>query len=295
MNCLLTVFTPTYNRKHTLPLGYDALKRQTNKNFVWLIIDDGSTDGTEDLVRAWQSENTDFEIQYIYKSNGGLHTAYNVAIENIKTELCVCIDSDDYMPDDAVDKILNYWEKVRSENIAGFIGRDCYTNGRLIGDSFPNVDVVHIIELSDKYKYKGDTKMVLRTKLLKEVAPQPTYNGEKNFNPIYLMILIDYKYPFKLMNENLCFVEYAETGMSYNIFKQYVNSPNSFAALRIANINSPHASFRFKLKNYVHLGSSILLAKSRYFFKRTPNKLLLLMCLPLSCLLTFYIIKKANR
>lgn len=291
---LLTVFTPTYNRKHTLSLGYNALKRQTNKNFIWLIIDDGSTDGTESLVRAWQSEDTGFEIQYIYKPNGGLHTAYNVAIENIKTELCVCIDSDDYMPDDAVDKILNYWEKNHSENIAGFIGRDYYPDGRLIGDPFPNVEVVHIVELVDKYKYKGDTKMVLRTKLLKEVAPQPTYNGEKNFNPIYLMILIDYKYPFKLMNENLCFVEYAETGMSNNIFKQYVNSPNSFAALRISNIKSPHASFRFKLKNYIHLGSSILLAKNSHLFKQVPNKLFLMLCLPLSGLLTLYIIKKAG-
>ena len=73
----ITVFTPSYNRAHCLKNGYDALKRQTNKNFEWLIIDDGSIDNTAEVVKAWQSENNDFKIRYIYKENGGLHTGYN--------------------------------------------------------------------------------------------------------------------------------------------------------------------------------------------------------------------------
>lgn len=89
----LTIFTPTYNRKNTLILGYEALCRQTKKEFIWLIIDDGSTDGTSELVHGWMLADNGFEIQYVYKENGGLHTGYNKAIELIETELCVCIDS----------------------------------------------------------------------------------------------------------------------------------------------------------------------------------------------------------
>ena len=128
----LTIFTPTYNRKNTLILGYEALCRQTKKEFIWLIIDDGSTDGTSELVHGWMLADNGFEIQYVYKENGGLHTGYNKAIELIETELCVCIDSDDYMPDDAVELILDYWTKNKSDDIAGFIGRDSFIDGKLI-------------------------------------------------------------------------------------------------------------------------------------------------------------------
>ena len=120
----LTVFTPTYNRADLLQRCFESMKRQTNKNFIWLIIDDGSTDNTREAVELWQRELLDFTLRYIYKENGGLHTAYNEAIANIDTELCVCIDSDDFMPDDAVEKILSFWEKNGSPEVAGIVGLD---------------------------------------------------------------------------------------------------------------------------------------------------------------------------
>ena len=81
----LTVFTPVYNRAHTLPRTYESLCIQDCKDFMWLIIDDGSTDGVESLIREWQKKDNGFEIQYIYKENGGMHTAHNVAYEHIVT------------------------------------------------------------------------------------------------------------------------------------------------------------------------------------------------------------------
>ena len=95
----LTVFTPTYNRAYILQRCYESLVRQTSKDFIWLIIDDGSTDNTKSLVDQWIKEKNEFEIKYVYKENGGMHTGHNKAYELIDTELKVCIDSDDFMPD----------------------------------------------------------------------------------------------------------------------------------------------------------------------------------------------------
>lgn len=105
----ITVFTPAYNRAHTLPRTYESLKKQGNKNFIWLIVDDGSTDNTKELVDKWISEEKGFTIQYIYKENGGMHTAHNIAYQNITTELNVCIDSDDCLAENAIDKILTFY------------------------------------------------------------------------------------------------------------------------------------------------------------------------------------------
>ena len=68
---ILTVFTPAYNRAHTLPRTYASLRRQDSKDFVWLVVDDGSTDHTAELVKGWQAQETKFEIRYLYKENGG--------------------------------------------------------------------------------------------------------------------------------------------------------------------------------------------------------------------------------
>ena len=110
---LLTVFTPTYNRAHTLPRTYKSLLDQDCKDFIWMIIDDGSTDHTEELVKEWQARDNGFKIQYIYKENGGMHTAHNTAYEHIDTELNVCIDSDDCLAEGAIMKIVSTWQKIK--------------------------------------------------------------------------------------------------------------------------------------------------------------------------------------
>ena len=116
----ITIFTPTYNRANTLGRTYKSLCYQTCKDFEWLIVDDGSTDNTSKLVEQWIVE-ADFVIRYIYKENGGLYTGYNTAYANIETELNVCIDSDDYMPNNAVEIIINHWRKYGSDKYAGII------------------------------------------------------------------------------------------------------------------------------------------------------------------------------
>ena len=132
----ITVFTPAYNRAHTLPRTYESLCQQNCKDFIWLIVDDGSIDNTVELIKEWQIKDNGFEIRYIYKENGGMHTAHNVAYENIDTELNVCIDSDDRLAENAVKKILEKWNEVKDLGYAGLIGLDADLDGNLIGKGF---------------------------------------------------------------------------------------------------------------------------------------------------------------
>ena len=307
----ITVFTPTFNRAHLLLRGYNAMCQQTSNDFCWLIIDDGSTDSTLELVKSWLKDDSISEvdggfqgysneaswlnIRYYYKENGGLHTGYNKAIEIIDTELCVCIDSDDYMPNDAIDKIVSYWKIKGNQNVAGILGLDFYTYGKPIGGFFPDgVETLHIIDISSKYKHYGDVKVIHRTEVLKEIAPQPTFEGEKNFNPIYLFHKVDMKYPLLLLNDNLCYVEYQPDGMTGNIFKQYINSPRSFSELRRLLMSRKDVSLLFKYRQAVHYVASELRCRDSNWLKESPIKILTLFAVPLGLILYFYITYKSR-
>lgn len=294
---LLTVFTPAYNRADLLVRCYDSMKRQTCKDFIWMIIDDGSTDGTQDLVRQWIRKESDFSIKYYYKENGGLHTAYNEAIAHINTELCVCIDSDDYMPDDAVERITSFWKANGSGNVAGIVGLDYDLDDNIIGDPLPNQKTVNLIDLLvGKYPiHNGDRTNVVRTELYKEFAPMKVYPGEKNFNPHYMHLQISQQYDFLVLNENLRYVEYQPTGMSNSMLKQYRNSPNSFAEIRKLYLSFPDTSFKFKLRHSIHLVSSCILAgKPWKAIKDSPCKLITIMAIPCGVGLAIYVMVKGR-
>ncbi|MEN1957892.1 glycosyltransferase family 2 protein, partial [Luteimonas changyuni] len=160
----ITVFTPTYNRAHLLSRLYESLLRQTCQDFIWLVVDDGSNDGTRELVAGWQAEGR-IEIQYEYKANGGMHTAHNLAYDLIETELNTCIDSDDWMPDDAVQMILSRWGTVSDDPaVAGIVGLDETPDGDIIGTNLP-ADGTRCT-LSGLYAHmhvRGDKKLVYRS------------------------------------------------------------------------------------------------------------------------------------
>ena len=293
----LTVFTPAYNRADLLPRCYESMKRQTCKDFIWMIIDDGSVDNTAELVKGWMNEPSDFEIQYFYKENGGLHTAYNKAIENIQTELCVCIDSDDFMPDDAVEKILNFWKENGSDEYAGIVGLDYDLNDHVIGDPLPDQKTVNLIDLlTGKYNIvNGDRTNVVRTELYKKYAPMKSFPGEKNFNPHYMHLQISMEYDFLVLNENLRYVEYQDTGMSNAILKQFRNSPNSFAEIRKLYLSFENTPFKFKMRHSIHLVSSCIFAGDvTRAVKESPHKWITASAIPFGYLLTLYIKMKTK-
>lgn len=294
---ILTVFTPAYNRADLLTRCYESMCKQTNKNFIWMIVDDGSTDNTREISESWVKNTKDFQVIYIYKENGGLHTAYNTAIANIDTELCVCIDSDDFMPDNAVGLILDFWKKNGSDKYAGIVGLDFNMDGNVIGDMLPDIKSVNLIGLfTGKYNIvNGDRTNVVRTELYKKYAPMKVFKGEKNFNPHYMHLQISEEYEFLVLNENLRFVDYQETGMSNSMLKQYRSSPNSFAEIRKLYLSFKDTSLKFKIKHSIHLASSCILAKKTMLsIKDNPYKLLSVIALPFGFALSVFIRIKTN-
>lgn len=258
---LITVFTPTNNRRNCIHRCYESLQRQTSFNFEWLIIDDGSTDNTEELIRVWQAEENRFKIRYYYKENGGLHTGYNKGVELAETELFVCIDSDDWMPDDAIATIERIWKEVSDKGYVGIMGIDCYEDGRCVGAAFPeHVNEMFLYEKLTKYKIPGDKKMIHRTELLKKVAPMPTFPGEKFFNPSYMMYQLDQFGKLYVTNDCFCIVDYQPDGMSSNFYKQLRNSPRSFAETRKLYLRFPGISAAFKLRHSIHYVSNCFMA-----------------------------------
>lgn len=289
----LTVFTPTYNRAHTLGRTYQSLCKQTCTDFEWLIIDDGSTDGTEQLVFSWLAKKNDFRIRYIKKRNGGLHTGYTAAISNIRSELNICIDSDDYMPTDAIERIIKIWQKVRHKDLAGLVGLDFLPEGQPIGGYFSELGTKHFYEIG-KF-HKGDSKIVCRTDVLHNLPQMKSFGKEKNFNPIYYYMQIDCNYKFFLVNENLCIVDYQPQGMSAGIFKQYRNSPRSFAELRRLAMRMPYYSLKRQFINAAHYVSSSIFAGDWRFLFTSPRPVLTIFASPFGIALNFYIRYKTHK
>lgn len=321
----LTVFTPTYNRKHTLPRTYESLCRQTIKDFDWLVIDDGSNDGTREWILSlgqktiltgqkfdWMGQIVEGEdenhfviqtnnlrIEYVYKSNGGLYTGYNVAYQTILTELCVCIDSDDFMPDDAVERIVNLWKKNRNSNYCGILGLDFDLRTRMpIGGFFPE-DLFEgsFIEMDEKNIHRGDSKFVLRSDLMRDVAPLRGFKGEKNFNPQYLAVTVGDKYPMLLLNNNLCWVDYqiGTDSMSAGIVNQYFNSPRSFAKMRLQEMGLLHFSVSHKFRSAIHYVCECFIARDKKWFAKANRKLMVMLAVPFGLMLYNYLVWKRNR
>lgn len=290
----LTVFTPAYNRAHTLSRTYESLCRQNCKDFCWLIIDDGSADNTAQLVKGWMEKDNGFEIQYIYKENGGMHTAHNVAYENITTELNVCIDSDDCMAEDGVAKILKKWDEVKDSSYAGIIGLDADMNGKIIGKSFPKT--MKETTLMGYYAAggTGDKKLVYRTDIIKKYPPYPIFEGEKYVALAYKYRLIDQDYKLAVLPQVLCNVEYQEDGSSGTMWKQYLKNPKGFAFWRKICMRYPESRKR-KIIDCIHYCSSSQIAKDNGYIRKSPAKLLTLICSPFGTLLTMVIKHKVKR
>ena len=286
----LTVFTPAYNRAYTLPRTYESMKQQRNTDFIWLIVDDGSSDNTAALVKQWQSEDNGFEIRYVYKENGGMHTAHNTAYQLIDTELNTCVDSDDALAPDAVQIIYDAWQKVKDKGYAGLLGLDAEFGGKVIGKGFP--EGLTETTLGGYYRNggAGDKKLVLRTNVVREYPPYPTFEGER-FVPLgSLYTMIDRKYRLAVVDAVLCLVEYMPDGSTNNMIRQYYRNPNGFRYGRLITMQSP-LNFRKKLTVHIHYAAESILSRQP-ILRDSSQKLFSFFSVPFGWLLAIYIKSK---
>ena len=282
----LTVITTTYNRDYCLHQVYESLLRQTSNDFLWLIVDDGSTDNTRDLVERWKSENK-IEIKYIYKPNGGMHTARNVAYENVHTALNVIIDSDDWMTDGAVEIITSYWKENGSDEYYGIITNNIDTNGNLIGSKLPDIKSSKHCTLIEKYQVSGDKKIILRSDLSR-LFTFPEFEGEKFYPASYKYINLDQEYELLILNEATCVVDYNDDSMTYDKFAQYKANSKGFTHYRNAIIGLSSSPKRI-IKEMIHYIAESKMSKSNRYIRNSSKPIYAAFCLPIGVIYYHYL------
>lgn len=224
----ITVFTPTYNRASTLPRCYQSLCRQSYKNFVWLIVDDGSTDNTHALVSDWIAENK-IEIKYIYQENGGKYRAVNTGVLNCDTAVFSFLDSDDYYLDDTLEKFIEYYHEIKNNpKVAGIMGRRGYDAQTIIGN--PNLPSDKFIANYDtivrKYRFSGDTCRMYKTEILRNYL-YPETNDK--FIPENVMLgRIDQSYDLYIINKIMSISNYREDGYTMSGRKLYLKNKHGY-------------------------------------------------------------------
>lgn len=223
----ITVFTPTYNRAYIIKNVYDSLLRQTYKDFEWLVIDDGSTDDTEELINGLIKEDK-IKIRYYKKENGGQHTALNCAIEKSDAEMLMIVDSDDYLTDNALERVV-FWESTIKDKrkYAGVSGLKVFPSGETIGSKWEHeddyVDATNLERIEKKLI--GDKAEAYYTKVLKKFAPIPVFENENDVEKAVLWNRIAYAgYKVRWFNEGIYVVEYLQDGMTRNIKNNYLRN-----------------------------------------------------------------------
>lgn len=260
MRELITVLTPTYNRGHLLEKCYISLINQTSKEFIWLIIDDGSTDNTFSIVQKWITENK-IKIRYEYKTNGGKHTALNYAFEMLDTDLTFIVDSDDVLSSDAISTIQNDWNTYGNNSLSGISYLRGYSFKRVIGTEFPqSYFIYNDIDIHYKKHVTGDKAEIWRTDILKKYR-FPEYHNEKFQGENFIWWQIALEYDMLYVNKIIYITEYLEGGLTKSGKKLRINCP-------LGGMDNSKIGFnnRFPLKERLKRG--ILYNCYRFFSKR---------------------------
>lgn len=283
----ITVFTPTYNRGKEIERVYNSLCNQTNKNFEWLVVDDGSTDKTEDVIKRLSEKDNGFPIKYVKKQNGGKYTAHNVAVQNATNELFLCVDSDDYLVDGAIDSILKFANLNITNEIIGVIALKIDTKGNFLSDKFPkNVQHCKKIYLEQLYQCKGEFTLIYKTSLLRKcIYPEITNERFIGENVIYDQL--DGFGDMILFDEVITVCEYLDNGYTNNFKKLMINNPTGYKLYYMQRID-----LAYTLKEcigYVIRYNAFSLLSSSKLFKYKGNKLVLVYLLkPIGLLVYLY-------
>lgn len=227
----LTIFTPTYNRKELLRRTYESLCRQTNKDFEWLIVDDGSTDDTRQAVEGWILDKI-ITIRYYYKENGGKMRAHNVGVSKANAPLFLCVDSDDYLTDTAVDDLLNcydsYKDKIKAgKKVAGVVAHKGSDGSTLLGASdFPEGEISTLYDLYLR-GFSGETTLMYETSVLQRFY-FPEIDGEKYVPEDYIYDKIDSVCVLAVLSKIITICEIVEAGYTDSVPRLKRENPKAW-------------------------------------------------------------------
>lgn len=228
---MVTVFTPIYNRAYIVSQLYQSLLRQTNFDFEWLIIDDGSTDNIAELADQWLKCTKEFEVRFYQQPNGGKHRAINKGVQLAKGDAFLIVDSDDYLMDDAIDTVLNYWSQIKnSTEFAGVSGLRMYPNMQIIGGRPQFDEYVDATNLErTEYGLDGDKAEVYKTDILKKF-PFPEFRGETFVTESVVWNELAYQgYKIRWFNKGIVVCEYLEDGLTANSSSFFIQNPRGWA------------------------------------------------------------------
>ena len=222
---MVTILTPTYNREYTLKDTYNSLLNQTNKSFEWIIVDDGSTDNTRMLVKNIKKENK-LDIKYIYKENGGKHTALNLGIEKASGKYILILDSDDTLLPDCVDLVEKKWNNYEDNSkIACLSFLKVFPNNEIIGKKYSEEETIsNHIDFRYNRSLLGDMCEIFKTEVLKKY-PFPVFNNERFLSETLIWNKIALDYNTVYINKPIYVASYLNDGLSKNYLKLVYNNP----------------------------------------------------------------------
>lgn len=226
-----TVFTPTYNRAYIIENLYRSLQRQTFTDFEWLVIDDGSVDNTGELFARILQEQNVFPIRYLKVANGGKHRAINRAVQNASGELFFIVDSDDYLPDDAletIDRVEKTIPESQRGQFCGVCGCRGFSNDKIAGTTFEG-DYLDITALERPiYKVFGDKAEVFYTNVLMKY-PFPEFENEKFVTECVVWDKIAFDgYKMRFFNHIVYICDYLEDGLTAHYSQMLQKSPHGY-------------------------------------------------------------------
>lgn len=263
---LITVFTPTYNRAHLLGRLYESLCAQSFTDFEWVIVDDGSTDGTASLVQGFIAERR-IDIKYLSQANGGKHRAINHGVGQARGELFFIVDSDDSLPADSLQRIADEWAAVSDTAVGGVAGLDATPAGQTIGCGLP-FDAIECnsIDIRLRHHVTGDMAEVFTTEVMREF-PFPEIEGERFCPEALVWNRIARKYKLRYFNKVIYIAEYQPDGLTDRIVRVRMQSPVA-STMCYAEMLGYGIPWRQKLKAAINYWRFRLCCKK---FSRVPG------------------------
>lgn len=253
----ITVFTPTYNRAYIIENLYHSLQRQTVYDFEWLVVDDGSVDNTEVLFRSWQQEDNPFPIRYYRQENGGKCSAINRGLELAQGEMFFTVDSDDYLTDDALEKVIGWFESLDpAGEIQGIVANKGYlpdrTDNYIFDEEYLDKSLLDIysFERDGQKVFDGERAFVFYTDFHKRYL-YPKYPGENFMTEAVTWNRMAHDgYKMRFYNDIIWVFEYKEDGLTRAGSSVFLNNPKGYGLWLREKAEFEGTGTKEKLKMY---------------------------------------------